>query len=62
MSEALENSYRSLEVSALANEGMASEARRQAEGLIKYAERCEAQAQELRLELGRVSQLLNQGE
>ena len=62
MSEALIADYKALEVSALAHEGMAYEARREAEGLIKYAERCEAQAQELREELGRVAQLLNQGE
>jgi len=62
MTEALENSYRSLEVSALAKEGCAYTARRQAEGLVQQAERYEAQALELRAEMGRIAEQLIQGE
>lgn len=58
MSEALIADYKALEVSALAKEGCASEARRQAEGLLRLAERYEGEAQEIRAELGRVAGLL----
>lgn len=59
MTQALENDYRALEVSALAKEGMASDARREAEALIKKAETYEAQALALRDEMGRVANLLS---
>lgn len=60
MNEHRQNEYRSLEVSCLAKEGMAHEARRQAEGLIQQAERHEAQALELRSEMGRIAEQLTQ--
>lgn len=60
MTEALKNQYKSLEVSALNKEGCAYEARRQAEGLIKYAERCEGEAIALREELGHIAQMLTE--
>lgn len=62
MNEHQQNAYRGLEVSALAKEGQAFEARRQAEGLIQQAERYEAQALELRSEMGRIAGQLTQEE
>jgi len=62
MTEVLQNSYRSLEVSALANEGMAHEARRQAEALLKYAEQKEGIATALREEMARIALRLTEGE
>ena len=56
--EALQNEYRSLEVSALAKEGQAYEARRQAQGLIGLAEKHEGEALALREEMGRIAELL----
>lgn len=58
MTESLENDYRALEVSALAKEGMAYEARKSGEAQVDEAERLEAQALELRAEMGRIAELL----
>lgn len=60
MTEALENDYRGLEVSALAKEGMAYEARKKGEASIGEAEGYEAQALELRAEMGRIAEQLTQ--
>lgn len=58
MSEHRANEYRSLEVSAMAYEREALEARTEAQELVKRAERAETTAFALRQEMARIASLL----
>lgn len=58
--EYLQNDYRALEVSALAKEGMAHEAERQAQGLLREAAQHRETARQLREEMARVALMMTE--